>query len=123
MPSLPDEVLPQYYLAILQKLKYSQEQGQTLTIEQLRTVEDLEAMLEAEKLANKCLQEILANQSYIQTNELEIRRLLLNQCPELAEEEHRIYLNWSTWDECEMVFEFVKSRIGLRERLKLKLNA
>lgn len=121
LPTLPDAILPQYYLAILHKLKSAQENGLSLTIEELRTVEDVEAMLSAEKLAAKCLQEIAANQQYITDNETEIRRLLIKQCPELDEEAHRIYLSWSAWDECEMVFEFVKSRIGLRERLKLRL--
>lgn len=121
LPTLPDDLLPQYYLAILNKLKAAAEQGVQLTSLQMRTLENPQELIDAEKLSQKCLQEITANQSYIQENEIEIRHLLINQCPELSDEEHRVFLNWSTWDECEMVFEFVKSRIGLRERLKLKL--
>lgn len=123
LPELPDELLPQYYLAILQKIKTAAEQGLELSPAQLRTLDDIDAMLAAEKLARACLAEIAANQAYIAAHEQEIHKLLLQQCPELTEEKYQIYLNWSTWDECEMVFEFVESKVGLRERLKLKLNS
>lgn len=120
VPTMPDELLPQYYLAILSKIKSAAEQGIQLSALQMRTIDNPQELLTADKLAQKCLLEIAANQDYVREHEAEIRKLLLKQCPELIEEDHRIYLSWSSWDECEMVFEFVKSRIGLREKLKLK---
>ena len=122
VPTMPDELLPQYYLAILSKIRSAAAQGIQLSALQLRTIDEPQELIAADQLAQKCLLEIAANQNYIREHEAEIRKLLLKQCPELVEEDHRIYLSWSSWDECEMVFEFVKSRIGLREKLKLRCH-
>ena len=79
-------------------------------------------MAAAGELALKCQQEIAANESYIKENEQLIHNSLLKQCPELTDEEYTIFLNWQTWDECELVWEFSESKIALKEKLKLRLN-
>lgn len=120
--AIPQELIPQYYLAVLDKLKYSQERKLTLSLSELGLLDELTVMTAAGDLANKCRQEILANETYLKNHEQSIHNSLLKQCPELQDEPYIICLKWKTWDECELVWQFTESKIALKELLKLKLN-
>ena len=119
---IPAELIPQYYLAVLDKLKWSRDNNIALDISTLSSLNDVSIMAAAGELALKCQQEIVANESYIKENEQLIHNSLLKQCPELTDEKYTIFLNWQTWDECELVWEFSESKIALKEKLKLRLN-
>lgn len=118
---IPHDIIPQYYLAVLDKLKLHQENNLLCDISTLANLTDVSVMAAAGELANKCLQEIIANENYIRQNQQLILKSLLNQCPELTNEKYTIYLKWQTWEEFELIWEFTESKIALKEKLKLKL--